>query len=107
MASIFSRIFSAFGGSQSDTAAAAPAAEPQEYAGFAIHAAPIREGSQYRLAGRIEKDVDGEVMERSFIRADLFSSEDDALESSFRKARQIIDQSGPSLFADGAQSRPV
>ena len=47
------------------------------------------------------------VFTRSFIRADLFSSRDDTVASTFRKAKQIVDQHGPSLFNDGVDSRQV
>jgi len=107
MASFLSSILSVFSGSPKTKAPEAPGAEPQVHADCTIHAAPIREGNQYRLAGRIEKVVDGETLERIFIRADIFSSADDALEFTFRKARQIIDQNGSSLFSDGAKSRSV
>ncbi|WP_113439064.1 HlyU family transcriptional regulator [Rhizobium cremeum] len=107
MASFLSSILSVFTGGSKGPAPAAPAAEPQSYQDCLIHAAPIREGSQYRLAGRIEKQVNGETLERSFIRADIFTSLDDALECTFRKARQIIDQNGASLFSDGEKSRSV
>ena len=70
-----------------------------------IFATPLREGNQLRLAGRIEKEVGGEVLVRNFIRADVFTSMDEAVDCTFRKARQIIDQNGPSLFADGEKSR--
>jgi hypothetical protein len=88
-------------------AAEAPAAsvKPVEHGGCIIHPAPIREGSQFRLAGRIEKDIDGETLVRSFVRADVFTSMDDAIEYTVRKAQQIIDQNGPSLFSDGEKSR--
>ncbi|PYB71420.1 MULTISPECIES: HlyU family transcriptional regulator [Rhizobium] len=104
--SILSRILSMFTGGPSGVAQA-PAAEPEAYKDCLIHAAPIAEGSQYRLAGRIEREIDGKLLERSFIRADVFSSRDDAMEGTFRKARQIIDQNGPSLFGDGADKRSV
>ncbi|QLF70263.1 transcriptional activator HlyU [Peteryoungia desertarenae] len=108
MASIFSRIFSIFSGSAASVKGEqAPLADPQTYKDCTIHALPQREGSQYRLAGRIEKTIDGEVLERNFIRADVFTSLDDALDCTFRKARQIIDQNGPSLFGDGEKSRIV
>ncbi len=107
MASFFSSILSVFSGSPKTKAPEAPGAEPQVYSDCTIHAAPIREGNQYRLAGRIEKVLDGETLERVFIRADIFSSADDALEFTFRKARQIIDQNGSSLFSDGAKTRSV
>lgn len=79
----------------------------ETYAGCLIKAIPQREGSQYRLAGSIEKEVDGTVRVRTFIRADLFSSEEDVVDATLRKAHQIIDQNGPSLFADDAAARQV
>lgn len=106
MASFLSNIFSIFsGGSKGEAPALSPAAEPQTHADCVIHATPIREGNQYRLAGRIEKDVNGDLLVRNFIRADVFTSLDDALECTFRKGRQIVDQNGPALFGDGEKSR--
>jgi hypothetical protein len=110
MASFLSSILSMFSGGTSkgdaDKAPAAPAAS-QSYNDCQIFAVPQREGSQFRLAGRIEKQVNGETLVRTFIRADVFSSVDDAVETTFRKAQQIIDQHGTSLFADGEPSRQV
>ena len=105
MASIFSKIAGIFSGGGEANKSAAVAADPQEHAGCTIYAEPIREGSQLRLAGRIEKQVDGKKLVRTFVRADMFTSQEDALECTFRKARQIIDQNGQSLFADGVESR--
>lgn len=105
MASFFSNLLSMFSSGDAPKAKAGPAVEPQEHAGCIIHPAPIKEGSQYRLAGRIEKQVGETVLVRTFIRADMFTSMDDAVESTFRKARQIIDQNGASLFSDGAPER--
>lgn len=107
MASFISRIFSAFSGGSPDKTQVGPTAEPQIYEGLTIHATPMREGSQYRLAGRIEKTVGDEILERTFIRADIFTSPEDALDCTFRKGRQIIDQNRGSLFADGEKSKPV
>ena len=108
MASFLSNLFSMFsGGGKPASEAAGPSGEPQLYNDCTIYAEPRREGSQYRLAGRIEKKVGDEVLVRNFIRADLFSSSDDALECTVRKAQQIIDQNGPSLFSDGAKVRQV
>lgn len=107
MASFLSSILSMFsGGTKSDTPSGI-VTEPQQHADCTIHASPMREGGQYRLAGRIEKVVNGETLVRTFIRADMFSSTEDAIDGTFRKARQIIDQHGPSLFADGEQTRSV
>jgi hypothetical protein len=104
--SILSRILSIFTGGSSG-AAQAPAADPQTYKDCQIHAAPLVEGGQYRLAGWIEREIDGRMLQRSFIRADVFTSRDDAIDCTFRKAQQIIDQNGPSLFGDGAEKRSV
>ncbi len=105
MASLISSILSIFSGNAKTEGSAAPAAEPQTHGDCTIHATPIKEGNQFRLAGRIEKDINGETFVRNFIRADVFTSLDDALECTFRKAQQIIDQNGPALFADGERSR--
>ena len=104
MASFFSKLF----GRGGEPASPAKIAEETEaYNDLTLVAAPIPEGGQYRLAGRIEKRDGDRVLIRSFIRADLFSSRDDTVASTFRKARQIADQHGASLFSDGVQSRQV
>ncbi|MEI2301083.1 HlyU family transcriptional regulator [Ensifer sp. MJa1] len=106
MASFFSKLFGRSG--SSETQAQPAAGKSEAYADCTIRATPMREGSQFRLAGSIEKALpEGGTKVRSFIRADLFTSEQDAIDSALRKGRQIIDQTGPSLFADDAQSRQV
>ncbi len=110
MASFLSSILSMFTGAREPRGEAAKSTGPtpsQTYNDCQIFAVPQREGSQFRLAGRIEKQVNGETLVRTFIRADVFSSVDDAVETTFRKAQQIVDQHGSSLFSDGAPSRPV
>ncbi|MGE7369118.1 HlyU family transcriptional regulator [Neorhizobium sp. NPDC001467] len=105
MASFLSNLLSMFSSGNAPAAKTGPEIAPQEHAGCLIYPDPIKEGSQYRLAGRIEKQVGETVLVRTFIRADMFTSMDDVVESTFRKARQIIDQNGASLFADGAPER--
>jgi len=105
MASFLSNIFSIFSGGDKSAEPSGTTAEPVEHGGCLIYAAPIREGSQFRLAGRIVKDVNGEALERTFVRADVFTSMEDAVEYTIKKAQQIIDQNGTALFADGAPSR--
>jgi hypothetical protein len=83
MASFFSKLF----GRGGDSAAPAKIAEETEaYNDLTLVAAPIPEGGQYRLAGRIEKRDGERVLVRTFIRADLFSSRDDTVAST--SARQ-------------------
>ncbi|RWX78243.1 transcriptional activator HlyU [Neorhizobium lilium] len=105
MASFLSNLFSMFSGGDKTAAAPVAKAEPQLYGDCRIFAEPMREGSQFRLAGRIEKDVSGAVLTRTFVRADVFTTHDDAVEFTIRKAQQIIDQNGLSLFSDGEKIR--
>ncbi len=70
----------------------------QEYKGYSIVATPIKEGGQWRLAGLITKEIGGVTKEHKFVRADLFSSKDEAEQFAFVKAQLIIDQSGEGIF---------
>jgi hypothetical protein len=105
MASFLSKLFGFSSGSSAE--ASASSGKTETYGDCLIRANPMREGAQFRLAGSIEKEVDGMVRVRTFIRADLFSSEQDVIDATLRKAHQIIDQHGPSLFADDVASRQV
>ncbi len=102
MASILSRLGSLFGGGSSSGSALEAV---REVDGVKIIATPQKEGPAYRVAGRIEKEVDGRILVRRFIRADLVNDPEEVMELIFRKAQQIIDQNGPSLFSDGAEDR--
>jgi hypothetical protein len=86
-----------FGGGEG--ASAPGAGKAQDYKGFSIIATPIKEGGQWRLAGTITKEIGGALKEHKFIRADLFSSKDEAEQFTVSKAQLIIDQSGDSIFA--------
>ncbi|MDF2154486.1 HlyU family transcriptional regulator [Vibrio sp. CAU 1672] len=74
------------------------AVEPIEYKGFLIYQESIAEGGQYRVAGRITKEIDGEVKNHRFIRSDLLGSEQDANELMLKKSQMFIDQMGESIF---------
>lgn len=89
--SILSRLF---GGSS----AREPEPEPETYKDFRIFAEPIKEGSSFRIAARIEKEIGGEVRSHRMIRADTFDSADTAAEMSTRKAKLLIDQLGDKVF---------
>ena len=92
---MFSKLFkSLFSGSSKP----APQAEPVEYKGYLIYAEPMDDGSQYRLAGRICKEINGELKTHVFIRSDLFPNKEDAMQWMVRKAEIFIDQSGDSMF---------
>ncbi|AUX76348.1 HlyU family transcriptional regulator [Sinorhizobium fredii] len=106
MASFFSKLFGLSGGSEKPVQPAS--GKTETYADCLIRATPMREGAQFRLAGSIEKTMpEGGTKVRNFIRADLFTSEQDAIDSALRKGRQIVDEQRAALFADEAQSRSV
>jgi hypothetical protein len=75
-----------------------PAIPTVEYKGYRIQPTPYRNKSQYQTAGTIEKDTPQGVKEHRFIRADTYSTRDDAIAFTVSKAKQIIDQQGDRIF---------
>jgi hypothetical protein len=71
---------------------------PTEYAGYLIYPEPMAEGGQYRLAGRITKEMDGMLQTHIFIRSDLFANPADAERFMVQKAHTFIDQMGDRMF---------
>lgn len=106
MASFFTKLFG--GGKPEANDDQPPArAEAVPYNGFEIAPSPMKDGDQWRLCGVILKSAAGEEgeamqMERTFIRADLYTSREEAESFAIRKGQQIIDEQGDRLFADGA-----
>ena len=100
MASCFSKLF---GGGGSKEPKAVERSEPETHEGLLVYAAPEPDGDKWRLAGLIVKPGEGDAgdLERIFIRADTFASRDEAVEWSLKKGRQVIDERGQRLFADG------
>lgn len=97
MKSFLARIF----GSSDKTAAPAEPAESIEYKGFTITSAPIKDGGQFKTAGKISKELDGELKSAEFIRADNHADRDSAINHSNRKAQQIVDEQGEAMFKRG------
>jgi hypothetical protein len=95
--SFFAKIF----GSSDKAESPAEAAESIEYNGFTITSAPIKEGGQFKTAGKISKEIDGELKAAEFIRADNHADKDSAISHSNRKAQQIIDEQGDAMFKRG------
>jgi hypothetical protein len=91
--SFFKRLFGRSGG-----ASGSFAPETQEFNGHVIHALPVKDGAQWRLAGTITKEADGVVKEHKFVRADVFSSRDEAVNFTFKKGELIISQLGKTMF---------
>ena len=71
---------------------------PTEYAGYLIYPEPMAEGGQYRLAGRITREIDGQLQTHRFIRSDLFTNPADAERFMVQKAHTFIDQMGERMF---------
>jgi hypothetical protein len=91
--SIFSALFG--GGGKTEKPA-----EPVEYKGYVIRAAPYKASGHYQTAGTIERDIGGVKREHRFIRADVYFSYEDAVMFTVNKARQIIDLQGEKIFRD-------
>lgn len=87
--SILSRLF---GG------ASPSAPEPEAYKGFDIFPEPQSGEGGFRIAGRIEKEIDGEVKSHAFLRADTMQSKEECERFTILKAKQIIDEQGDRLF---------
>ncbi len=80
-------------------AAKAQAPAPTEtHEGFTIAATPYENGGRWQLCGVISKEIDGELKEHSFIRADTFDTRKDAEQMTFAKARQMIAQMGDGVL---------
>lgn len=81
-----------FGGS------AKPEPTAQNHNGFRIYLDPVKDGGQFRIGARIEKDIDGVLKTHMMIRADSFASAEAASEASLQKAKALIDQQGEQIF---------
>ena len=101
MASFFSKIL---GGGSADKDEVAERGDPVSYEGLTIRAAPERAGDQWRLVGVIIKQDGERALERVYLRADTFPTREEAESFAIRKGKQIIDEQGDKLFADGAAS---
>ena len=88
---IFKRLFG--GGAKKE----APAAV-EHYLGFEVTAAPVQETNGWRVQGRITKEIEGELKEHVFIRADACGDRQSAVMLTLRKARQLIDEQGECIF---------
>ena len=89
--SLLSKLFGGGGSAPKEVA-------PEAYNGFNIFSDPIREGGQFRVAARIEKEIGGELKTHELIRADLINNLEEATTASTNKAKQIIDEQGDRLF---------
>ena len=91
--SFFSALFG-----RRDSADTARVADPVEYKGFIIRAAPYKNDGHYQTAGIIEREADGLHREHRFVRADAYATYEDAVTFTINKARQMIDLQGERIF---------
>lgn len=89
---------SLFGGGAARDAGPKRALAEEEYKGYTIRAVEMRAGAQYQLAGRVEKDIGGEIKVHEFIRADTLPDRDEVTAASLAKGRQLVDEQGEALF---------
>lgn len=88
-----------FGQSPSDVENRQKTSLTESYKEYEIRATPYKEAGQFQMCGVITRTVDGVVKEHRFVRADRFSSEDEAAMFTVQKARQIIDLNGLRMFS--------
>ena len=81
-----------FGGGTAETA------KSEVYNGFTITPTPQKEGTQYRIGARIEKEIGGQVHTHTLVRADTIADPQEAADASVAKARQMIDEQGDRIF---------
>ena len=74
------------------------AIEPIQYSGYLIYPEPQKEGGQFRIAGRICKEIDGTMQTHHFIRSDILPSQADAETFMLKKSQMFIDQTGERMF---------
>jgi hypothetical protein len=87
-----------FGGGGGDSAA--PQVTSREtYKDYIIEAAPMGEGGQYRLRAFILESDAEDARKATIIRADLFTSADQAAQFAVMKAKQVIDEQGATVFS--------
>ncbi len=71
----------------------------ESHEGYVIKALEMKAGSEYQLAGLIEKEIEGELKSSQFIRADRLASADMASSAAIEKGKQIIKEQGEALFS--------
>ncbi len=91
------------GGGETEAKAGGGAALGEEsYKGFVIKAIEMRAGSEYQLAGTIEKDG----RNYQFVRADRIGSRDELVSMALAKGRQIVDEQGEGIFSQVWPAKP-
>jgi len=95
--SFLKRLFGGGGGS-GEAEQPKPGGAALEHKGFRIVATPYKAEGQYQTCGVISKEIDGVAKEHRFVRADRFSSADEAADMALKKGQQIVNEQGDRLF---------
>jgi hypothetical protein len=104
--SFLKKLFGGGEGAAAGNGKPAGALGEESYKGFLIKAIEMRAGSEYQLAGTIEKDVEGELRSYQFVRADRIGSKDELVNMALAKGRQIIDEQGEGVFSQSWPRKP-
>lgn len=105
MAGFFKKLFG--GGNEVGNGKSANADPDEIYKNVEIRAMPVKEaGGQWRIAGSLTKEIDGQTETRRFVRADLVQDKSEAVVTCVNKAKLIIDQNGERLW-QGDPDQPV
>lgn len=99
--SFLKSLFGIGGGKEEASSGPGATAKEAEHKGFIIRATPYKDGGQFQTAGTIVKEIEGQVKEYKFVRADRFSTIEEAADLSLSKGRQIIDEQGERMFGKG------
>lgn len=91
-----------FGGSDSaakdEDASAAKVLKEVEHEGFMIRATPFKQEGQFQTCGVVSREIDGQLREHRFIRADRFADADTAAMTAIQKGKQLIAEQGERMF---------
>ncbi len=70
-----------------------------EYNGYSISPCPRNVGGGWSTEAIIRKEIDGEVKQHKFIRADTSADKEAAVSLIINKARTLIDQQGNTILS--------
>lgn len=87
-----------FGAADGSTSKEETLGDPIEYKGYQIYLKARPVDGQFGVGGLIRKEIDGEIREHQFLRADQLPSREMCDEITLQKARQTIDQLGDDIF---------
>ncbi len=100
--SFLKKLFGGGDAAETGSGKAAATLGEESYKGFLIKAVEMRAGSEYQLAGTIEKDG----RSYQFVRADRVGGRDELVSMALAKGRQIVDEQGEGIFSQTWPAKP-